>query len=117
MKKILYVEDDEDTADAAKMILELAGFKVDVAFTGKAGLHMIAHNSYDLVLLDIMMPDMSGWDLFQKVKSVPMKFAFLSALPVSNERLAQLKKAGLSDYIMKPFSKESLTKSVKALVK
>ncbi len=117
MKKILYVEDDEDTADAAKMILELAGFEVDVAFTGKEGLYKITHGAYDLVLLDIMMPDMSGWDLFQKVKNLPNKYAFLSALPVSKERLAQLKKAGLSDYIMKPFSKEGLTKSVRALVK
>ena len=117
MKKIIYVEDDKDTADAVKTILEIAGYQVDIALCGKDGLIKIKHNKYDLALLDIMMPDMSGWDLYQKVKSKKMKFAFLSALPVSSERLNELKKAGISDYITKPFTKKSLTDRVNKMLK
>lgn len=115
MKNILYVEDDEDTADVAKTILELSNFKVDLAFTGKEGLNKVKNNKYDLIMLDIMMPDMSGWDLFQKIKGKAPKITFLSALPVSQERLEELKKSGVADYITKPFTKESLTSRVKKL--
>lgn len=117
MKKIIYVEDDADTADAVKTVLELAGYKVDLALCGKDGLTKIRKGKYDLALLDIMMPDMSGWDLYQKIKGVKMKFAFLSALPVSAERMKELKKSGISDYITKPFSNKDLVARVKGILK
>jgi len=116
-KKIIYVEDDADTADAVKTILELAGSDVDIAMSGNEGLNMIQQGEYDLALLDIMMPDMSGWDLYQKVKNRKMKFAFLSALPVSEERLKELKKAGISDYITKPFSRADLVHRIDVILK
>jgi len=111
-KKILYVEDNVDTALAVKVILEGGGFEVDVAYSGKEGLKK-AKVGFDLILLDIMLPDMSGWDLFEKLKKdEKVKFAFLSVIPVSSERMAELKKAGISDYITKPFSKDDLLKRV-----
>jgi len=118
MKKIIYVEDDSDTADAVKTILETAGYEIDLALCGRDGLRKIKRNKYDLALLDIMMPDMSGWDVFQKVKAKKgMKFAFLSALPVSEERMAELKKSGIADYITKPFNKKELLERVKKILK
>ena len=105
MKKILYIEDDEDIASAVKIILENQGFKTEVAFCGKDGL-MKAKEHFDLILLDIMLPDMSGWDIFEQLKGMRRtKFAFLSVIPVSGARLNELRKSGVSDYITKPFEK------------
>jgi DNA-binding response OmpR family regulator len=116
MKRILYVEDNEDTADAVKIILEHQGFHVDISACGKDAMKK-ANEHFDLILLDIMLPDMSGWDIFEKLKKKDhTKFAFLSAIPVSNERMHELKKAGVSDYITKPFEKDDLVKRVKKIL-
>ena len=64
-----------------------------------------------------MLPDMSGWDIYQKVKKKKMKFAFLSALPVSNERFNELRKEGISDYITKPFKKDNLLVRIGKMLK
>lgn len=117
MKKILYVEDNPDTASAVKIILSNVGFGVETAGSGKEGLTKTSAH-FDLVLLDIMLPDMSGWDIFATLqkRSYKSKFAFLSAIPVSGERLAVLKKSGVSDYIMKPFTKEDLVSRIKKIL-
>lgn len=117
MNKILYVEDNTDTANAVKMILNHAGFDTDLAFDGKEGLQKIRENNYDLILLDVMLPDMSGWDIFVKIKNrKDCKYAFLSAIPVSTERMEELRKEGVSDYIMKPFVKEDLINRIKKIL-
>jgi DNA-binding response OmpR family regulator len=108
MARILYVEDNLDTASAVKTILSNAGYEVEVANNGKEGVTK-ASKGFDLFLLDIMLPDMSGWDIFETLrKKANSRFAFLSAIPISNERLEELKSAGVSDYITKPFTKEDL---------
>lgn len=118
MKKILYVEDNRDTAEAVKIFLDNAGFNVELAFDGTEGLTKARAGHYDLILLDIMLPDMSGWDIFDKIgKKVKAKYAFLSAIPVSSERIAELKKSGVSDYIMKPFTKADLVAKVSKILK
>ena len=119
MKKILYIEDNEDTATAVKIILTHAGFPTEIALTGKDGLKKIKKNKFDLILLDIMLPDMSGWDIFTKLRKnkIKAKYAFLSAIPVSKERLKELKRAGVSDYITKPFEKKDLIERVKKMLK
>jgi DNA-binding response OmpR family regulator len=115
-KKILYVEDNIDTASAVQVMLNGAGFETEVANTGKDGLQK-AKAGFDLILLDIMLPDMSGWDIFEKLKKDwKTKFAFLSVIPVSSERMAELKKAGVSDYITKPFTKADLVRRVGAIL-
>jgi len=116
-KKILYIEDNEDTAEAVQIMLNNAGFKTDIALCGKDGLTK-AKGGYDLFLLDVMLPDMSGWDIFTKLHgSVKAKYAFLSAIPVSKERMKELSKAGVSDYITKPFTKEDLINRIKKMLK
>lgn len=115
-KKILYIEDNEDTANAVKIILSKAGYEADVAYNGTDGLAK-AMDGYDLFLIDIMLPDMSGWDIFNDLsKRIDAKFVFLSALPVSKDRLDELKEAGLSDYINKPYTKDELLKRIGAIL-
>jgi len=117
MSKILYVEDNHDTAEAVQILLENEGHEVDLAYNGNDGIALSEKNPYDLILLDIMLPDMSGWDIFARLnKKLKTKFAFLSAIPVSSERLSELRKAGVSDYIMKPFTKADLTRKVNNIV-
>ena len=117
MKKILYIEDNRDTAEAVKLILNHASFETELAFSGKKGIKK-AKKGFDLILLDIMLPDMSGWDIFIKLKKeVKSKFAFLSAIPVSSERMEELKKAGISGYITKPFTKTDLINRIKKILK
>jgi len=117
MKSVLYVEDNKDTAEAVKMILERSGYSVALRYTGKEGLEEARKDIYDVLLLDIMLPDMSGWDILAEINGkVRGKIAFLSALPVSSERIEELKKSGVSDYIMKPFAKNDLIARVKRLV-
>ncbi len=118
MKKILYVEDSRDTAEAVKIFLENAGYEVELAFDGAEGLKKAREGHHDLILLDIMLPDMSGWDIFEKIgKKVKAKYAFLSAIPVSTERIAELQKSGVSDYIMKPFTKADLIAKVNSILR
>ena len=113
MKKILYIEDNIDTAEAVKIILDSMGFETHLAFTGKQGLKKI-NSSFHLCLLDIMLPDMSGWDIFTKLRELNgYKFIFISAIPISNERRAELKKIGVLEYITKPFTKSELVNPIK----
>jgi DNA-binding response OmpR family regulator len=116
MKRILYIEDNQDTADAVKIMLKNAGYDMTTANCGKQGLGLTL--DFDLYLLDIMLPDMSGWDIFEtlKKKGVKAKYAFLSAIPVSSERMEELRKSGVSDYITKPFAKADLIMRVQKIL-
>jgi DNA-binding response OmpR family regulator len=118
MKKILYIEDNQDTAEAVKIMLNHAGFDTQIESCGKDGIRKAKEENFDLILLDIMLPDMSGWDIFEtlKNKNLKSKFAFLSAIPISTERMQELKKAGISDYITKPFTKKDLLEKVKKMI-
>jgi len=118
MANILYIEDNIDTANAVKIMLTKEGFAVDTANNGKDGITQAGKKKYDLFLLDIMLPDMSGWDIFAKLspKYKSSKYAFLSAIPVSSERMSELKKSGVSDYITKPFTKTKLVETVKKIL-
>lgn len=116
-KRILYVEDNLDTATAVKTILTNAGFEIVIANKGREGISKAKEN-FDLFLLDIMLPDMSGWDIFESLRKLPnVKFAFLSAIPISSERMGELKGAGVSDYITKPFTKEDLISRINNILK
>jgi DNA-binding response OmpR family regulator len=118
MKKILYVEDHKDTAEAVKLILDLAGYDVDLAFFGKEALKKVRNTKYDLILLDIMLPDMSGWDIFQTLskQKLDLKYIFLSVIPVSTERMKELRKEGISDYITKPFERKNLIERIRMII-
>ena len=113
-KKILHVEDDEDTRNLVKLLLRRHGYSIVSVSCGEEGLDMLERYEPDLVLLDVMLPDMSGWDIYQKIRksSHSIKVAFLSIIPVSEERLDILRKNGIADYIMKPFDNDDLVRRI-----
>jgi len=118
MAKILVVDNEPDIVDLVKSILENYGFHVTTANSGRECLEKIEKEKPDLVLLDIMMPDISGWEVYRKIREgdKEMKIAFVSIIEVSPERRDSLMKEGLSDYITKPFTKSELVERVKAIV-
>lgn len=114
-KRILHVDDESDTLKVVKTILEKEGFDVISATNGQNALEKINMDGYDLIILDIMMPDMSGWDLFTRIAKIKpdYKVIFLSVLEISDEKLKEFKNSGIRDYIKKPFDRNDLIARVK----
>ncbi len=114
MKKIMVVDNEPDIVDLTRTVLELGGYQVVTAYSGEECIRLLEKEKVDLVLLDIMMPGMSGWDVFNRInkKSTQIKVAFMSVLEISDKRKQVLLDEGLADYIMKPFDKETLLNRV-----
>lgn len=121
IKNILHVEDNKDTRTAVKLMLKGHGFNVVGAANGKECLNLLEKEKPDIILLDIMMPDMSGWDVFQKIiKNKQLrrtKVVFLSVLPVLDKKIREMYKRGIAGYIMKPFTEQELVGKIKKLTK
>ena len=116
-KKVLVVDDEPDTLELVKLVLESAGFKTLLATSGKEALKLAEASKPDLVLLDIMMPDMDGWEVFRKLKekdpAIPI--AILTAKAQNIDRLLGLHVLKADDYITKPFGKNELIDRVRKL--
>ncbi|RLF29715.1 MAG: two-component system response regulator [Thermoplasmata archaeon] len=119
MKKIMVVDNEPDIVDLTRTVLELGGYQVIPSYSGEECLRKLEKEKVDLVLLDIMMPGMSGWDVFNRIKKMSSgtKVAFMSVLEISEKRKKVLLEEGLADYIMKPFDKETLLKRVDDILK
>ena len=117
-KKVLIVDDELDTLELIKLVLESAGFNTVLASNGMEALEKIKGAKFDLVLLDIMMPDMDGWEVFRKIKEndheIPI--AILTAKAQNIDRLLGLHVLKAEDYITKPFGKNELISKVKKLI-
>jgi CheY-like chemotaxis protein len=119
MKKIMVVDNEPDIVDLTRTVLEIGGYNVVPAYSGEECLRKLDKEHVDLVLLDIMMPGMSGWDVFNRIKkkSPKIKVAFMSVLEISDKRKQVLLDEGLADYIMKPFDKDTLLSRVDSILK
>ena len=117
--KILHVDDEKDTLSVVKTILEKEGYEVVSVDQGARALKKIDLNGFSLLILDIMMPDMSGWELFSRIAMIKpnYKVIFLSILEQSEEKLKELKEAGIKDYIQKPFDRDDFVSRVKKAIK
>lgn len=114
--KIVLIDDDESFSDLAKQFLEEEGFTVICAENGEEGIEKIEEECPDLVLLDVMMPGIDGWTVYQQIQSIKsdVEIAFLTAL----EKMPSMDKFNISDYIVKrrPFKKEKLVKRVRNIL-
>lgn len=104
-KRILHVDNDADSLATVKTILEKEGYEVESVLNGKDALDRVDLDGFSLIILDFMMPDMSGWNLFTRIYKIKpsYKIMFLSVLDISPERLKELKDLGIKDFIKKPF--------------
>jgi DNA-binding response OmpR family regulator len=121
LKCILCVEDEPEMIDLIRLILGRRGFEVKGAAGGIEGLKMIRQNPPDLVLLDLMMPDMDGWEVYQqmkadeKTKNIPV--IVVTAKAQSIDKVLGLHIAKVDDYLTKPFSPQDLMNSVDKVLK
>ena len=120
MKRILCIEDDLEMIDLIRLILARRGFEVLGAAGGMAGLKEVREQLPDLVLLDLMMPDMDGWEVYQQMKaedstrSIPV--IVVTAKAQSIDKVLGLHIAKVDDYIAKPFSPQDLLNSVEKVL-
>ena len=111
MKKILIVEDDVDIHNLIKDILKKERYDVISAYSGTEAILLIEKNNVDLILLDLMLPGLSGEELIRKIKDIPI--IVLSA-KVSSEDKVNVLSNGANDYITKPFNPLELIARVKS---
>lgn len=115
-KTVIYVEDDLEMIDLVAMILGRHGFEVKGAHGGRQGLDMIMASPPDLILLDLMMPDVEGWEVYQQIKAneatrnIPVIVITARAQPI--DRVLGIHIARVQEYICKPFRPQELLESV-----
>jgi two-component system, OmpR family, copper resistance phosphate regulon response regulator CusR len=116
--KILIVEDEQKTGDYLKQGLSEAGFVADLARDGVDGLHLALTGDYDLVVLDVMLPKLDGWEVLRQIrhngKHLPV--LFLTARDQVEDRVKGLE-FGADDYLVKPFAFSELLARVRALLR
>lgn len=114
VSKILIIEDELVIAELEKDYLELSGFDVDIENTGDGGLQKALDNSYDLVILDLMLPGMDGFEICKKIREVKnIPVIMVSAKKDDIDKIRGLG-LGADDYMTKPFSPSELVARVKA---
>ena len=115
-KIILCIEDEQEMIDLIRLILTRRGFDVRGATSGEEGLKIMQEEHPDLLLLDLMMPEMDGWEVYQKMKAdAKMKdipVIVVTARAQSIDKVLGLHIAKVDDYIAKPFSPQELLTSV-----
>ncbi|MFO8061534.1 MAG: response regulator [bacterium] len=117
-KLILVIDDDEEILNLIEMILTNKNYKVETALTGEEGIKLAIKSHPDLILLDIMMPVMDGWEILkmlhteEKTRNIPV--AMLTCKTDVKNKLIGLQE-GAIDYITKPFSPEELTSRVESI--
>ena len=114
MSHILIIEDEPSIADLQRDYLEIHGFSVDIQPDGELGLKQALKGDYDLVILDVMLPRMDGFDICRRIraeKDIPI--LFVSAIKEEIDKIRALGLGG-DDYIIKPFSPGELVARVKA---
>ncbi len=114
MTRILIVEDEKTIAELERDYLEIEGFDVDIANNGLKGLEMVERNEYNLIILDLMLPGMNGFDLCKKIRethNIPLLMVSSKKEDIDKIRGLGL---GADDYVTKPFSPSELVARVKA---
>jgi DNA-binding response OmpR family regulator len=120
VKHIVCIEDEPEMIDLIQLILNRRGFEVLGAPGGKEGLEMVRKTLPDLVLLDLMMPDMDGWEVYQQMKAddstrnIPV--IVVTAKAQNIDKVLGLHIAKVDDYIAKPFGPQELIDSVERVL-
>lgn len=115
--RILVVEDEAKTADYLRKGLSESGFMVEVALNGLDGQHLVQEYEFDLIILDVMLPGLDGWQLLQIIRrkhDTPV--LFLTARDAIEDRVKGLE-LGADDYLIKPFSYAELLARVRTLLR
>jgi len=119
-KKVVYIEDDPEMIDLVSLIVSRRGYQVVGANGGREGLEAVQANLPDLVLLDLMMPDMDGWDVYHQLKGIKstsnIPIIIITAKSQEIDRVLGLHIAKVDDYISKPFRPQELLASMDRVI-
>lgn len=119
-KRVVCIEDEPEMIDLVRLILSRKGFEVIGANGGIEGLEVVREEEPDLILLDLMMPDMDGWEVYQQIKAdaklrnIPV--VVVTAKAQSIDKVLGLHIAKVDDYITKPFGPQELLDSVEQIL-
>ena len=119
--RILYIEDDSEMIDLVSIILNRRGFDVKGILDGRQGLLLAQQDPPDLILLDLMMPELDGWEVYHQLKSsettrnIPV--IIITAKAQAIDRVLGLHIAHVDDYISKPFHPNDLVESIEEVLR
>jgi DNA-binding response OmpR family regulator len=119
-KRILCIEDDREITDLIRLILARKGYQVLSAAGGVEGMKLLRRELPDLVLLDLMMPDMDGWEVYQRMRAdsslehIPV--IVVTARGQNIDKILGLHIARVDDYVVKPFSPDQLLRSIERVL-
>ena len=116
MNRILIVEDEEPIANLIRMNLVKSGYQCELAFDGEEAADRISEKNYDLILLDIMLPKLNGYEVLEYAKEVDIPVIFLTAMGETEQKVKGLK-LGAEDYIAKPFEIAELLARVETVLR
>ena len=118
MKKIILIEDESSVVSFIKKWLQENGYEISVAFDGITGVKLVKENDFDLVILDIMLPEMNGLEVCKEIRktNANVPILFLTALGTSENIVLGLESGG-DDYLVKPFKFIELVARVKSLLR
>jgi two-component system response regulator VicR len=120
-KRILCIEDQPEMIELIRLVLRRHGFEVEGALGGREGLRMVRENPPDLVLLDLMMPEVDGWEVYRQIKAderlkqIPV--IAVTAKGQDVDRVVGVQVAGMNDFITKPFGLDDLVTRVERVLK
>lgn len=119
-EKILIVDDDREMVELIDLFLSNAGFVTLAAFSGEEALEKTFRERPDLILLDIMMPKIDGWEVLRRIKNDPqvqnIPVAFITARTQNIDKMIGLSVMKAAGYITKPFSKQELLTEVRRII-
>jgi len=120
MKRILVIDDEPDLRELVRINLDQAGYSVEAVSTGREALHALRHSTPDLVVLDLMLPDISGTELCKKIRSdsalAEIPVIMLTAKAAEVDRVVGFE-LGADDYVTKPFSPRELSLRIAAVLR
>jgi DNA-binding response OmpR family regulator len=118
--RVVCIEDEPEMIDLVRLILGRKGFNVIGADGGVEGLETVKREKPDIILLDLMMPDMDGWEVYQQIKADPelrdIPVVVVTAKAQSIDKVLGLHIAKVDDYITKPFGPQELLESVEKIL-
>ena len=116
-KKILVVDDEKKIVDILKAYLERDGYRVIAAYDGRSALELARNNSPDLIILDLMLPEVSGWDVCRELrKETDVPIIMLTARDDTTDKIIGLE-LGADDYVTKPFAPKEIISRVRAVLR
>lgn len=115
---VLFIEDEKEFARSLKKLLQLNHYSVDLAFDGEKGLELLKKKNYDLLILDIMLPKMDGFEVAKRIRQeqISTPIIMLTARDAVDDRVKGLD-SGADDYLVKPFAFEELLARLRSLVR